>query len=440
MITRWFVVVVLLCLVSVLVLSCGIPQETFDAVVAERDNVFAENTALLENNTSLQIMLEEVQSDLAKLQAGYDTLESDYGKLGADYNELKAEHDAVKADYSILEAEYHTLKTDYDALQTSYDKLKADHEATEQELVEIEEAPQSIELINRHYVWAHGEKEWTWDIKIPQALYDYYQQLPRPPTKNYSIYVTHPMDDIYLDALVERINNASQQAGYSKFQTVIFAIAFVQSLTYTADSVTTPYDEYPRYPIETLVDNGGDCEDTSILMASLLNSMGYGVVLILLPDHTAVGLLGGEGMYGTYWKYNGEKYYYLETTGLGWEVGEIPEKYEGTPAEIYSMIPTPILTHSWVATSKGTTAILEVTVENLGSAIAHDFYVRAGFDAGEKMQWNAQESRPLRLPIDESITVRLVLNIPLHKHTRFVVQIVDDGYAVETSYSKWFDT
>ena len=87
-------------------------------------------------------------------------------------------------------------------------------------------------------------------MKIPLSLCEYYQKLPRAPTRNYSVYVTHPLDDLYLEQLVEKIKKTAQQEGYTEHQTVEFAAAFIQSLPYTVDSVTTPYDEYPRYPIE----------------------------------------------------------------------------------------------------------------------------------------------------------------------------------------------
>jgi|GEM_PF-1230107 len=54
--------------------------------------------------------------------------------------------------------------------------------------------------------------------------------------------------------------------------------------------------------------------------------MGYGVVLIKLPGHVAVGVRGGEGIYGTYYSENGEKYFYLETTSEGWKIGETPDE------------------------------------------------------------------------------------------------------------------
>lgn len=102
-------------------------------------------------------------------------------------------------------------------------------------------------------------------------------------------------------------------------------ITFVQSLLYTVDSVTTSFDEYPRYPLETLIDNGGDCEDTSILTASLLKSMNYDIILIAPPGHMALGV--NIDACGSSWRYEGERYYYLETTGEGWEIGEYPDDF-----------------------------------------------------------------------------------------------------------------
>ena len=304
----------------------------------------------------------------------------------------------------------------------------------------IQEAPQSNELILRNYVWEFGG-EWSWELTIPKSLYEYYKGIPRPPTVDYSVYVTHPVDDIYIDRLAGNIRDAALQEGYDDYQTVELAIAFVQNLPYTFDSVTSPYDEYPRYPIETLVDNGGDCEDTSILLASLLSSMGYGIVLIQLPDHCAVGLKGGENIYGTYWEYEGAKYYYLETTNTGWGIGELPEEYENTSAHIYPMVPTPIITHEWIMEGKGNYAELKVKVSNQGSATASNVYVFAGFDAGGDKVWSPEQSESFQLGAGQQVTVTMFLSAPPPNiHTRVVVQIAIDDYSVSESYSEWFDT
>ena len=295
-------------------------------------------------------------------------------------------------------------------------------------------------LVSRTYSWEYGGKKWTWELQLPESLYDYFKSLPRSPTANYSVYVTHPMDDAYLGQLVSKIQDASQAEGYSEYQTVGFLAAFVQSLPYVTDDLSTGFDEYPRYPIETLLDNGGDCEDTSILMASLIKGLGYDVVLIVLPKHVGVGVQGGDGIFGTYWNYQGVKYYYLETTGEGWELGELPPEYKGASASVYPMKPVPILTHEWTSTAGVGYVGLNIEVSNLGSAEASGVYIYAGFDAGNDQVWNHEESPPFDIGIDEKVTVSMRIRVPYNEHTRLLVQVVYNGYAVDESQSKWLDT
>jgi hypothetical protein len=88
--------------------------------------------------------------------------------------------------------------------------------------------------------------------------------------------------------------------------------------------------------VETLVDENGDCEDTSILYASIMEALGYDAVILVYlgnPGHAAVGI-AGEGYAGTYYTFGEVDYYYCETTTQGWKMGEIPFIYEGVPAII----------------------------------------------------------------------------------------------------------
>jgi len=304
----------------------------------------------------------------------------------------------------------------------------------------------SANVISKNFTWKYGFNEWTWSMQIPEVIYDYYKALPRPLTANYSVYVTHPLHEKYLAQLAGELQKIGKQKGYTDFETVSLTAAFVQSLDYKFDNVTEGYDEYPRFPIETLLDQGGDCEDTAILTASLIRSLGYGVVLIVFPSspnisgHCAVGVAGGTGMTGTYFERDGKKYYYLETTSEGWEIGEIPKEYSDRSAKLYPMVPVPILTHDWKVEVNGSNAQINVTVDNLGSAAAKDVHVIVGFDAGNNQVWGRQLSPNFDLGVNESEIATLNLLPPLGKHTRIVIQIVYDGYAVDESYSKWFDT
>jgi len=52
--------------------------------------------------------------------------------------------------------------------------------------------------------------------------------------------------------------------------------------------------DYVQFPIETLTRKGGDCEDSSLLYASLLEAVGIKSVIILIPGHAFSGFINKE--------------------------------------------------------------------------------------------------------------------------------------------------
>lgn len=191
----------------------------------------------------------------------------------------------------------------------------------------------------RDFEWDYGEKTWTWSLSIPKYLYEEYKSVPvfdrlRDGPGGYGFLTT--TNDYYLESIAEKLREAADRENYESYDEVSFVLAFVQSLDYTSDNVTSGYDEYPRFPVETLVDNGGDCEDTSILFATLTLIMGYGTVYLSPPNHYAVGILGNE-LEGYYFTYQDKTYYYCETTGEGWKIGDLPEELIGVEVSIFSI-------------------------------------------------------------------------------------------------------
>lgn len=297
----------------------------------------------------------------------------------------------------------------------------------------------SAENIQLHFEWKYRIWELKWEFSVSKDLYEYYRNKPRPPTGNYSVYVTDPKDDNFLKELVMKFGEVASKYDFTETEKINCMIAFVQSLPYTPDEISTPYDEYPRYPIETLVDGGGDCEDSSILLAALLDEMGHDVVLIELLNHMGVGISGNFS--GFYYELEGKRYFYVETTGTGWKIGELPSEFRGTAATLYPIEPIPVLTHSWKAEQISyRTLELSVTVKNEGTATAENVYVYAGFDAGENMVWNPQKSEIFSLPPDSEAQVTLRLTIPKDKYTRLIVQVILENYVADQSFSSWFKT
>ena len=203
-------------------------------------------------------------------------------------------------------------------------------------------AAQTSGYYNKSFAWDYNGQHWTWNLSIPVDLYNASKAVPvSTRTQNgpagYGFLTT--TYDHYVKTLAQKLNDTTTQLGYNSYDSVSFVLAFVQSLPYTSDKVTSGYDEYPRFPIETLVDDGGDCEDTSILFASLTLLMGYGTVYINPPNHYAVGILGND-LGGTYWIYpdgSNDTYYYSETTGNGFTIGQLPDEFKGQSAYIYSI-------------------------------------------------------------------------------------------------------
>lgn len=189
----------------------------------------------------------------------------------------------------------------------------------------------------RSFSWNYGGETWVWNLSIPAALVDAYVSVPdsvrsQINLNNFGYFVT--TEDSYLQSIAQRINETATQQGYSSLQEVNFALAMVQSIPYATDQNSTGYADYPRFPVETLFDDIGDCKSHSILFASLTLLLGFDCVFINPPDHLAVGVLG-DNLSGTYFTYDGQHYYYSETTGEGFTVGQLPSQFNGVGVYVY---------------------------------------------------------------------------------------------------------
>jgi len=182
--------------------------------------------------------------------------------------------------------------------------------------------------------WHEGEnivRTFTWEysgvqhleLKIPESTYDAYRFQQRYSFNDVGKYITEDRSGA-VEKLAEALKNMSDAGGLTESQRMDLAVVFVQSLPYYSDgSVDTP-----RFPVETIVDGGGDCEDTSILLAAILYEWGYDVVLLNIPDvHTAVGVVCYD-CDGSFVVHGEIEYYYVETAwGGSWEIGQMPGEY-----------------------------------------------------------------------------------------------------------------
>lgn len=177
----------------------------------------------------------------------------------------------------------------------------------------------------------------SWDVSMYIYKASYVEAVRRDHGLRRSAFVTYEMVSGFAATLAGILADAATEYGFeSKREKVEFAIDFVQQLPYVPDDVSTGYNDYTKFSAETLCELGGDCEDTAIMLASVLQSepFGYDMVLIQPPGHMACGILGADDLPGGYWEYEGRRYYYIETTGVGWDIGDVPEEYQQTRAYV----------------------------------------------------------------------------------------------------------
>ena len=196
--------------------------------------------------------------------------------------------------------------------------------------------PNTRQTLGRRYVWNFKGKSYTVLMTIDIERYNSYDGKER-----YDIPQLVEEGRTTIGNLTREFQNVfKQRREWSKQDRVDFVLSFVQSLPYTLDDVTTGYDEFRRYAIETLIEGGGDCEDTTILVGAILRGLGEKTVLIVTPGHIALGVSGN--FTGTSVTYNGTEYYYCETTGTGWTVGDLPASSGTTVTNIVPLAPSKI--------------------------------------------------------------------------------------------------
>lgn len=193
---------------------------------------------------------------------------------------------------------------------------------------------------NIRFEWERQDNRGTmWiEISIDAEMYSYYRGLTRyHGIDNYHNYINDSNNKAIISDIVDVIRDVADDLSYSDAAIAREVAKFVQdTIEYQYDSDTTGEDEYPRYPIETLYERQGDCEDTSILMAALLKELGYEVGFLHIPGHVAVALRTADNYDGgAYYEINGHRYLFIESTGSGWNIGDIPEEFQEAQATFY---------------------------------------------------------------------------------------------------------
>lgn len=144
-------------------------------------------------------------------------------------------------------------------------------------------------------------------------------------SKSYRAMVQDPaQDSLYTAFLAEADKTRIRQKLTDDEYLELFAV-YVQSLQYE-----TREQNPAKFPVETVVDRAGDCDDKSLLLAGLLSREGYTVALLLFgpESHMAVGVGSDD------YRYKNTGYAFVETTNYSF-IG-VPTDNLGGDLTLYS--------------------------------------------------------------------------------------------------------
>jgi len=294
---------------------------------------------------------------------------------------------------------------------------------------------------SRSYSWNYEGYRWHLTLLLDDKLYSAYESRTRK--RDYDLFASDPYDDWLIKNIADTLVSLSNEYGLEEKKIPGLCVSFIQSLNYTSDLTSSGYDQYPRFPYETLYDNGGDCEDTSILAVAILQEMGYDVVLLELPEHMALGIKCGPETRGRSFEYNNSHYYYLETTGSNWEIGEMPEEYEDEPVEVIPVYRRPLVNLDFSAqceySQKEGVVDVNVTLRNVGSEVAENttVYVALQAEDGSKI-WDQIESDPVIIEPEGAYQFTAKgLRVPGGRTFRVYVRALGENLFSEEITSEW---
>lgn len=290
------------------------------------------------------------------------------------------------------------------------------------------------------HTWEFNKKNCAISLNISKYLYRYFrnerehlayryqfQEDELPP--NYYSFMLSEHDRPVMQALA---NEFSRNAA-TDLERIDLALAFVQSLPYAHDADSKGADEYVRYPIETLVDGCGDCEDKVALLTALLYEMDVDFVLLILPEHMAIGVHCDGVESERYLLFRDKQYYYMETSMPNWQIGQIPEDYYDTRMEVVPVDDTPSLLMKGVRFESKPTNVnekadctLQLDLHNLGPGRVTNVWLHVRI---------IEKEMPNRLLAEEYFPLNTLQEGELRTETLWLKSLIKENCALEVDLS-----
>ena len=124
-------------------------------------------------------------------------------------------------------------------------------------------------------------------------------------------------------SIADGFNQIFSSENLNGIDRVSFVISFVQHMKYERPGGTLDL----LAPLGTLAKRYGDCDTKAMLIYVLLERMGVDCAMMWSHNYKHAMLGINISARGDYKKFNGKKYYFLETTYPGWAIGVLPPDF-----------------------------------------------------------------------------------------------------------------
>ena len=218
----------------------------------------------------------------------------------------------------------------------------------------------SAQNYEQTYFLREGQSTYELTLSITPSLYQYYQQKDHQLTQNnFATFVTpYSLAPAAVD--IRSIFPDDED--------------FANAVLMLVHQIPYEVVEEAEYPVETIVEDRGDCDLLSFVASSLIKSQHMDVVLFYYrqESHLNIGVnLPSPPRHArtavTFVDHAGTRYYMAECTGgdwqSGWRVGECPPDLEGTPVTVITLENSEQVAPGQVSSSFGA---LKTSVVSLG--------------------------------------------------------------------------
>jgi hypothetical protein len=250
--------------------------------------------------------------------------------FGVTFYEMYDLYENCYHDYIDLIDKYNALVADYNELGTRSEKFR------EEVMDSVHENNTAVTII---YYTNFSRNQHILTLSVPYQKYNASHYSRHPTWNNLTLesvieYIT------YNESIIENIVETVKTQTHSKEELANALLDFVQDKHHGLSVRYYPTSEL-KHPIETLVEMGGDCDTHTFLYGSLMKGAGFKVLILLSKEeiegqpHAAVAVHlenppenSRPDIKDKNFTYNGNVYYYAETTMWNFRVGDIPPVFD----------------------------------------------------------------------------------------------------------------